>query len=585
MRRYCSLAGLTLALAAFVLAADKPDAAPDPLRLVPEQAEFVLQITQPRRLGETAVHHDLVKQLRTLEAVQELYDSTNFRRFYQLLAHFEKEMGARWPEMLDRVAGGGIVVAAKFGGMDAPALLVVQSKDEAALRKFIDTAGRLLEDELARQEAKEKPEKLTYRNTAVLRVGKDFHVAVAGGALLVSNQEKPLQLAIDLHLDGGKQSVLEKASVKEARQLALNGQPDALAWMWLDADTIRSRNPKEGGLDPKATDPQATVLFGGWLDQFRRTPFLCGVLHERAGKIVLGLRTPCGREGMDESLAALHAPSAEQGGALPLLEPKGTLFSISYTLDTKELWERRAKLFNEAQLKDFEQFDKSTSPLIGGNKPSWLLSAAGPHHRFVAAHRQNDLYAKKPGVRLPAFAVVVAMRDPKEFTQIAETALRTAALAGLTQVKMKLVEEKHGGLKIVGYRFPDDAGLEDDAADIRFNFMPCFVSVGNQFVVSSTFELAHELVDLLQKEAKGDPVKSETAMRMRFYPSGAADYLQSVEDQLLAQTILDRAIGPKEARAEVQKLLSVIRSSGVLEIEQQFAPREFRYDFKYLPKR
>jgi len=585
MRRSFSLTGLVFILAALVFAADKPAAPPDPLRLVPEQADFVIQITQPRRLGEATLNHALVKQLQTLEPIQELYDSTNFRRFYQLVAYFEKEMGARWPEMLDRVAGGGIVLAAKLGGKDAPVLLVVQSKDEAALGKFIHTAGTLLEEELARQESKEKPEKLTYRNTGILRVGKDFHAAVAGGALLVSNQEKPLHMAIDRHLDGGKQSLATHSGVQEARELALQGQPDALAWMWLNVEPIRQRNAKQGGADPDAADPQAIVLIGGWLDQYRRTPFLCGALHERDGKIVLGLRTPRGQEGMPEALASLHLPTADNGGALPLLEPKGTLFSMSYVLDLKHFWDHRAKLFNAEQLKGLEEFDRTSGKVIGGNKPSWLLSAAGPHHRFVAVHQAKTPYAAQPDQRLPAFAFVIDMRDPQEFTQIAETALRTAALAGLTQVKLKLTEEKHGDLKIVGYRFPEDAGLEDDTENIRFNFAPCFVAVGNQYVISSTFDLAHELVDILQKEARTDAVKSATAMRMRFYPSGAADYLQSVEDQLLAQTILDRAIAPREARAEVQKLLSVIRNAGVFEIEQQYAAREFRLDLKYLPKR
>jgi hypothetical protein len=162
--------------------------------------------------------------------------------------------------------------------------------------------------------------------------------------------------------------------------------------------------------------------------------------------------------------------------------------------------------------------------------------------------------------------------------------LRTAALAGaVSQLKLKLVEEKHGELTIVGYRFPEDQNLDGDANDVRYNFSPSFVAVGNQFVMTSTVSLAHELVDLLEQEAKAPPKKSATAMQMRFYPSGTAEYLQSAEDQLLAQTILDRALAPKEAREQVKKLIELVRRAGVLEIEQNYGAKEFRYDIKYSP--
>ena len=41
---------------------------------------------------------------------------------------------------------------------------------------------------------------------------------------------------------------------------------------------------------------------------------------------------------------------------------------------------------------------------------------------------------------------------------------------------LKLVEEKHGDLTLVGYRFPEDVPLRGDTNDLRFNFSPCFVA-------------------------------------------------------------------------------------------------------------
>src|SRR5947209_127951 len=115
------LACLTLVLAVPTLRAEGP---PSPLRLVPDQADLVLQVDNPRQLVKAFTTLDLFKQLQQLDAIRDLYDSTSYQRFFQLVAHFEKQLGQRWPELLDGVAGGGIALAVKIGPNPAPVVLV-----------------------------------------------------------------------------------------------------------------------------------------------------------------------------------------------------------------------------------------------------------------------------------------------------------------------------------------------------------------------------------------------------------------------------------------------------------------------------
>src|SRR5206468_10723653 len=68
------LSALIVLTAAATIRADTPLA---PLRLIHEQADFLLKVEQPRQLLEAVTHLDLFKQVQTLEAVRELYDSTN----------------------------------------------------------------------------------------------------------------------------------------------------------------------------------------------------------------------------------------------------------------------------------------------------------------------------------------------------------------------------------------------------------------------------------------------------------------------------------------------------------------------------
>lgn len=566
----------TLACLALLPVGSRADAPADPLRLVPEQADLFLKVEQPRQLLETFTTLDLFKQLQTLDAVKELYDSTNYRRFLQLVAHFEKQLGTQWPDALDRLAGGG-VLAVQFGPDPAPALVVIQGKDEALLKKFAPLILQVIEQELARQESKDKLEKGEYRKIETYRIGKDFHAAVAGSAILLSNKDQVLEAALDRHLDGGKKSLANVAAVAEGHKL-LGGAP--LAWAWLNLESARKQEGAKDVFAKPNDNAVLTVLFGGLLDVAGRAPFLCAGFYHDKDTFRLSFRMPRGREGLPAEMV-LHVPPTGEAGSRPLLEPKDVVFSTSFYLDAAKLWEHRAKLLNAQPAKDLEAFDENSGRYLAGSKLSGLLKQAAPYHRFVVAHQAKRGYKTAPKLQLPAFAYVLEMRDPDDFSRSVESILRATALLGaFSEFKLRLVEEKHGDLEIVGYRFPENVKVKDDVNDLRFNFSPCFVRVGNQFVASSTLELCHELIDLLEKEAKDKPKSSPAANRARMYAEGGVEALKAFEDQLVTQAILGQAVPADEARQQVKTLLGLVRQLGVLHIETHYGEKDFRYDFR-----
>jgi hypothetical protein len=566
-------------LLAFGAAPLRADAPPDPLRLIPAWADVFVKVEQPRRLVESVTGLEVLRQLRELAPVRELYDSTNARRFYQLLAYFEKQLGARWPELLDRLAGGGAVVAAKLGKDPTLALLVVQGSDEALLRKLLQVGVTVLDQELARQDSKEHVEKGSYRGLETLRIGQGFHAAVASTVLLASNKEEALRRGLDLYLDRGKKGLAGSAAVAEARKL-LPAEP--LAWGWLNLETIQKTPQAKEVLTLPRNDVNLTVLFGGWLDVARRAPFLCAGLHRQPDGFLATLRMPRGREGMPAALAA-HLPPRDLPGTPPLLMPKATLYSSSYYLDVSKFWEYRAQLLNAQQLKALEEFDKNSGKFLVGNRFSELLTKAGPYQRVVVASQAHPGYKTVPAQRIPAFAVVVGMRDPA-LGKAVEGILRAAALFAGAPVKLKLIEEKENGVQVVGYRFPDDGPYpEPDPNNTRFNYSPSFARVGDQFVASSTIELCHELVGLLQLEAK-DPAqkRNPASVRSRLFAVGGAEALEAARDQVLAQTILGQALSPSEAGRQVRAYIDLVRRLGVLQNEVHYGEHDFRYDVRWL---
>src|SRR5437879_3849700 len=100
--RYSRLGAGSLLCLLFVYGASvraESPVATTPLRLIPADADFVVEVKHPRQLIESMRSLDAVNGFLALQAVQELYDSTAARRFYQLLAYFEKELGKKWPAL------------------------------------------------------------------------------------------------------------------------------------------------------------------------------------------------------------------------------------------------------------------------------------------------------------------------------------------------------------------------------------------------------------------------------------------------------------------------------------------------------
>lgn len=659
------LCGLVYLLFTLGLQAEAVTTAPDPLRLVPSQADLVIQVPKPSALFDAYANLDVVKQLYSFREVRELYDSTNARRFYQLVAYFEKHLGVKWPEALDRLAGGGITLAVKFGAEALPSgsprpgagLFILQATDEKLLEQFVKVGLDVLEQELARQESKEKVERGNYRGMATYKIGKDFHAAVAGNALVISNKADALQASLDLRGGDAGKSLAGVASVADAKKL-LPANP--LAWLWVNLETLhKAPQAKEVFAQPR-NDQNLTILAGGLLDVARRAPYLCAALCRESDGFLATLRLPAGRDGMPGELA-VHVPLEKPQGVLPLLEPKGVLYSSSYHFDIAKFWEHRSKLFPEKQVKALEDFDQKSAVFLLGNRFSKLVSQMGPRQRLVVVNRPvspGSIKAEDKGdpveARAPAFALVLELREPEAFAKQVSAILRGVGLLVGTQVKLKLFEEKHGEHTLVGYRIDEGDKKRPEIRFAKANFTPSFVRVGNQFIVSSTMELGHELIDLLEKEKKGgaenktadakaeldklegkvdslikqlaelktkkgrskmiadlaktdkeraklakqvkDAAKapvanapgspvgasddSNAAGRSRLYSSGGVEVLRLNEDQLLAQTILNQAISPEEAKKQVEAFVEIVRKLGVLQFEANYAPKEYQFNVR-----
>jgi hypothetical protein len=570
--RRLSIVAVVFALLASTARSDQPLS---PLRLLPAETDLLIAVPGARRLAESVLRLEALRKLEQFSAFRETLDSTNYHQFQQFVAYYEKEMGAHWPQLLDEIAGGGIALGIKVGKNPAPTLLVVQGRDEKRVQLFARLAAKLIEQEQARQDDKAKVKKGNYQGIETVQFDEKLFAAVAGSAILISNEEKTLQAGLDLHVGKGGKSLATNASATEYLQLL---PEDALATLWLNLEAVR-QDPNTAAVLKKAPrdDPTQTVLFGGYLDIAGRSPYLAAGLAREGDDVLLTVRMPKGRNGMGPD-ALLHLPPAGASNSRPVLEPKGVLFSTSFFLDVGRIWNDRDKLFPEKVAKSIEQADKQTNPFLAGLRISKILPQIGGYHRVVVASPSTATYKTAEGIPIPAFAVVSELREPEKFGSAMEATLRAAALAAGFSFKLHLVEEKIGTVNLVGYRFAEEQpqATEANRKLLRY-YSPCFARVGDQFLWCSTLELGRDLVNILQNEKKGG---STDAVSTRIFGAGAAEFFQTFEEQVVTQTVLDRAMPINEATAEVKSALEMLRSLGPLEVNVRYDTDRFRYDFR-----
>jgi hypothetical protein len=550
--------------------------AASPARFVPPDTDILVEIPHPRQASDALLTLDAVQKVQTIPQVKELLGSTSYRRFYQLVAWFEKDLGAAWPEILDQTTGNGAVLTVKIGPNPA-VLAVLEGKDEKVTRLAFDRGLTVLKGELARRDG--APPFITHpapNQGTMITVGPEFCFACTGKVILASNNHDTMKQALALVEKGGK-SLADNPGVIEAARLL---PADCLARVWINMETVR-RQPGAPDIYKTPRDPGLTVLFGSYVDTLGRSPWVTAGLVRQKQELSLRIRLPQGREGMSAGDSGLQLPVGDNPGSRPLLEPPGVLYSYSFYLDISRIWTDRELLFGQPNAKGIEQADKDTAKIpLNGVRLSKILTNAGNYHRFVVANQRNTGYLKKPQQNLPAFALVTEMRDPDGFAGSAELALRGVALSQMSTYKLTLVEEKYKDVPLVCYRFAEDKPVPQDETDQRFNFSPCFCRVGKQFMVSSTLELCHDLIDELQTEAREGTPGAPSISRQRIYSAGMAQILAQFEDQLVTQAILDQSVPPAEARAQAKALVELVKGLGNVELEATILPRELRYDIR-----
>ncbi|VTS07230.1 hypothetical protein [Tuwongella immobilis] len=550
---------------------------PPPLQLVPADADFVVEIPNPRLLAETLLKHPNLKAARELEAAKELLESTNLTRFLQLVSYYERDLGVTWPQLLDQLAGRGMVVAGKYANPDNTALLIGGTDDEQ-MQRFLALVRKVIESEYSRQESKLVVEESTGNGVTILSLGGQASVIHFDRTLIITG--KPVKLE---EVEKFRAASLARLVDSKKFKVSRNLKPKSpLAWAWFDLEDTKKSPEAQAILATPRNDPITTFLFAGLFDIYRRSPSLVVGLTEQNAQIKLGIKLPAGREGLSPDTVLHLSHDSKTMNSQPLLTPPGTVFSHSFYLDLAAFWNDREKIFAEGIAKSITEANKPFIPGLSNLTLSKILTSFGPHHRIVVAQVPRSTYATaKPNTELPDSAFVTTIPEASN-RQAINAALRAGGLALSTVVKTRYTQEKIGEVTLVGYRFDEKTPLPDDEENLRYNYSPCFAFVGDQLIVASSLDLGRVLIADLQNP-KGKP-SQKSNMQMGFYAEGIAKLVTRAPESLITQAILSRALTIEEAKKEVEQGIAWLNRLGKIGITTEYLPKSFELSFTWTPR-
>jgi hypothetical protein len=184
----------------------------------------------------------------------------------------------------------------------------------------------------------------------------------------------------------------------------------------------------------------------------------------------------------------------------------------------------------------------------------------------VVAEQQFDPETGTPSVKLPAFAMILRLRDEEKFDEVFEEAWQKAiGLVNFTrgqQAMPGLIIDRpiHKDTKLTVAYF-STAEIEDKTELAqRFNIRPSLAMPGDYLVLSSTDGLARDLVDALGREIEqtAKPL-AETHSLIELEGVQLASILQANRQTLVRGDMVKKGSSQEEAEAQTDVLITIAK--------------------------
>jgi hypothetical protein len=561
---------------------------PEVRRAIRPGTELLIELNHPTRLLECQFSQDLWRILNESRAVRRLLECRDADRLRQSARFLETSLGVDWQTALLRLTEGGVVIAVHpaKSGKQPDVTVIVSSDSEQTLNRVLEA----VHDTLRRRAPRAAPTGDAIRPAAVLlpepapttfrafschRVGKGFY-AVVGRRLLVANRQEALEESLERLSDP---EVAGQFQPPEPLQFAETAGQEPLVLITLNLKQVRQNPGTLEKLCFPTADWRATLLAGGYLDLVRRADYAAAGLFVDDRGAELRVRLPAGAEGafagLDGYFAARAGESAER-----LLRLPRTMLSLSWFRDYSRLWNTRSALFVPRLVEQLDSED--IRQRSSGAGPGWgeLSQVLGSHFRIVVARQRESAYPSPPVERLPAFALVVDVRDERKFREHALASFDRLVQVSAASLAGQIGAAEYRGVKLTTVRFDDPQNASPRERRRLLNFDPAYALRGEHLIVGSTSEIVRDVIDDLARQSEipaAAPTDRRPTHEFQCSFTELADSLNLFRETFVRQFVSDRKLTNAEAGKEFDVLRRFLSQLGTVSSWSVLGPRQFDF--------
>lgn len=552
-------------------------AEPSSRQLLPTESAVILEIRQPQVAFQHALVRRLLPILEQSRAFRDALGNPDLDIIRDSIQHFESQLGLSLPQIIESCAGEGLLVsatseqpqqfAAILTGRD-PALVARLPEVTLSLaRKIVAGKGQNLPDPIAK----------SHQGQPYFQFG-DLCYAVAGPRWLLSNRESALQGMLDrLH---GKSPISESGKDLSNQLTKLANDTPGIR---LIGDLPNLKRFPQFNQVTKWPPPDVgpVILAAGWLDLIQRSPLVLAEIDFGQDSIAACVKLPASAANPTPGTAGFFADEPTAAAA-PLLQPPHTIYSLSWYRDYWKMWENRDKVPLPEKIKQLEMQIAAVEKGNLGYSGFDIIRLIGSHHRIVVTRPGPNPYKIDMPDRLPAFALVLDLKDEKEFKEKVLAPIQR--ILGIVAVANKMVGQtiKHENAEISALRFTEDPAAVKNSDRVRYNFEPSYSVTRGHLIVGSTAHSVRTLVDELDRlqkvvtpgQAPSGPGETE---RQSIQFEELARVLTDIHGLAVRNSVLNDGLTISEAETELNVVQQIVAMLGQLNVHAGFGPDGFEY--------
>ena len=528
-------------------------------RWIPQNAVISLEISQPKALLDLLAGDKAIEFITSLPLYQEQTSNPKFREFLGVVRYLESTLGTDWRTALAKLTGGGVTFAIC---PEDTVILIVEAEDEQMLNRLHETFLNIARSEAQKEGQSSRVASTQYQDvTAWTFDGKEAH-AIISNRLVLSNRPEGLKAVLERRNGSGDASLVSRSSYQTAKSKVGS---NSAAVIFADLKLLM-QIPKVSQLfEQQRKNPLAALAFAGIVESVRDSNWLALGLDVHDTTLVLRALVD-GKIVTQTSPAAFALPKKPGEGALPNVSVPRRIAAMTLYRDLHSFYAAKDDLFPE-RTSGLIFFENMMGIFFSGRDlTNEVLAETKPGLRFVVAEQEFDPKIGTPKVELPAFAVILQLRDPEQFREVAEEAWQKAvglinftrgqqALAGLIIDRPVYADTRF----TVGYF--STAQIEDKTKlDTRFNLRPSLAMPGDYLILSSTDGLARDLIDALnhEKERSVEPL-ADTHSVVEIEGDRLASILEANRSMLVRGDMVNKGRTQEEAEAGIDMLITVIK--------------------------